>query len=134
MLLVDINDFKPINELHGRGMGDEVLRILANRLRHNFRAADTVARHGGDEFIILVPELSRPEEAERLAEKVSHALSEPVSVGRMQLSLTVTVGIASYPANGASAEKLIAAAEQALQQAQTAARSVLSHASAVSAA
>lgn len=134
VLLVDIDDFKPINDKHGRGMGDEVLRIIANRLRHNLRAADTVARHGEDEFIILVPDIGIPEEQERLAEKISRALAEPLGIGRMQLNLTVTVGIASYPANGASAEKLIAAAEQALREAKTAARSLLSRAGAASAA
>lgn len=134
VLIVDINDFKPINDKYGRGMGDEVLRIIANRLRHNLRAADTIARHGGDEFIILVPEMSRPEEAERLTEKITGALSEPLGIGRLQLNLTVTVGIASYPASGANAEKLIAAAEQALQQAKTAARSLMYRAGAESAA
>jgi diguanylate cyclase (GGDEF)-like protein/PAS domain S-box-containing protein len=134
VMLADINDFKPINDMHGRAMGDEVLRIIANRLRHNLRAADTVARHGEDEFIILVPEMSRPEEAERLAEKITRALAEPLGIGRMQLNLTVTIGIASYPANGNSAEKLIAAAEQALRQAKSAARSLLSRAGATSAA
>lgn len=134
VMLVDINDFKPINDMHGRAMGDEVLRIIANRLRHNLRAADTVARHGEDEFIILVPEMSRPEEAERLAEKITRALAEPLGIGRMQLNLTVTLGIASYPANGANAEKLITAAEQALQQAKRAARSLMYRAGAESAA
>lgn len=134
VLLVDIDAFKTINDKHGRGTGDEVLRIIANRLRHNLRAADTVARHGGDEFIILVPEMSQPEEAERLAEKVTRALAEPLAVGRIQLNLTVTVGIARYPANGTSAGKLIAAAEQALHQAKTAARSLIYRAGANSAA
>jgi diguanylate cyclase (GGDEF)-like protein/PAS domain S-box-containing protein len=134
VLLVDINNFRAINDRHGRGLGDEVLRIIANRLRHNVRAADTVARHGGDEFILLIPEMGRPEEAEQLAEKITRALSDPLGIGRMQLNLTVTVGIASYPTSGTSAEKLIAAAEQALQQAKTAARSVLYRAGAESAA
>ncbi len=120
VLLVDINHFKPINDIHGRGIGDEVLRILANRLRHNVRAADTVARHGGDEFIVLVPEMGKPEEAERLAEKIARALAEPVAVGKTQINLTATVGIASYPVSGTSAEKLIAAAEEAMYRAKVA--------------
>lgn len=126
VMLVDVNNFKPINDMHGRSTGDEVLRILASRLRHNVRAADTVARHGGDEFIILVPEMGRADEAERLAEKITRALAEPVGIGRKQLNLTVTVGIAHYSATtGTSAEKLIAAAEQALTQAKAAARPFL---------
>lgn len=125
VLLVGVNNFKPINDRYGRGIGDEVLRIMASRLRHNVRAADTVARHGGDEFIILVPEMGRPEEAEHLAEKITHTLAEPVGVGRMQLNLTVAIGIASYPASGTSAEKLIAAAEQAMYQAKAATRPFL---------
>ena len=134
VLILDINDFKPINDTHGRAVGDEVLRIIAKRLRRNLRAADTVARHGEDEFIILVPEMCLPEEQERLAEKLGRALAEPLGIGRMQLNLTVTIGIASYPANGANAERLIAAAEQALRQAKTAARTLLSPAGATSAA
>jgi len=127
VLLVDVNNFKQINDRHGRAMGDEVLRILASRLRHSVRAADTVARHDGDEFIILLPEMSKPEEAECIAEKITRALTEPVGVGRMQLNLSVAVGIACYPASGASAEKLIAAAEEAMYAAKSATRPFLHH-------
>ena len=94
VLFVDLDHFKVVNDLHGHAAGDELLRILADRLRGAVRPEDTVGRVGGDEFVVVCEELSEPSEAIRIAERLQEALSGPALLGTVEISVMASVGIA----------------------------------------
>lgn len=121
LLYLDIDHFKQINDRHGHGGGDEVLRALAQRLSACVRGGDLVARLGGDEFVVLVEDAALPEAAEAIARKLVVAMAEPVAVGGTPLQATISIGIA-YATRGIDAEALMAAADRALYAAKDAGR------------
>jgi len=114
LLFIDLDNFKPINDSHGHRVGDAVLCEIARRLSEHIRASDTVARLGGDEFIVLAPEIENLAEAGILAEKVVRILAAPLKIDGIEFGITVSIGVATFPASGESAEVLIAAADQAM--------------------
>lgn len=114
LLLLDLDDFKIINDTDGHSVGDAVLGAIAQRLRRLVREADTVARLGGDEFVILLHEIVQPEDARRVAEKAIEAIREPVEVGTRRYRLGVSIGIAHYPAHAANMEGLMQKADIAM--------------------
>ena len=118
LLFIDLDNFKPINDSHGHGIGDAVLCETARRLTEHIRASDTVARIGGDEFVVLAPEIEESSEATLLAEKIARILASPLEVEGIEFGVTVSIGIATYPADGESAEALIAAADRAMYAAK----------------
>ena len=122
LLFIDLDNFKPINDTHGHEMGDEVLRLVARRLVSQVRASDTVARHGGDEFVLLAPEIDTPAEAVSLAAKIVARLGEPLPVRGQILSVSCSVGIAIYPQDGRDVSTLIQAADGAMYLAKTGGR------------
>jgi diguanylate cyclase (GGDEF)-like protein len=104
LLFLDLNDFKQINDTHGHGMGDQVLKLAAKRLTASVRGADTVSRHGGDEFLILLSEISNASDAALIADKVLAALEAPAKVGENVFLLCASIGISIYPDDGLKAE------------------------------
>lgn len=120
LLLLDLDDFKVINDTDGHSAGDIVLVAIARRLRGLVREIDTVARLGGDEFIILLQEIGHPSDAARVAEKVIEAIREPVKVGACQYRLGVSVGIAHFPDHAANVEGLMQKADIAMYRAKQA--------------
>ena len=124
LLLLDLDDFKIINDTDGHSAGDTVLVAIAQRLRGLVRAIDTVARLGGDEFVILLQEMAHPRDAIRVAEKVIEAVREPVEVGGRQYLLGVSVGIAHFPEHAANMEGLMQKADIAMYEAKQAGGSV----------
>ena len=124
LLYMDLNGFKPINDTHGHGAGDAVLREVARRLAGVLRGADTVARIGGDEFAILLMEQDNARDAsERVARKCRDAVSAPMEVAPMEMNgipMTVglSVGIALYPEDGQTADDLLTHADQAMYAAK----------------
>lgn len=118
LLFLDIDNFKQINDIHGHALGDAVLELVARRLVASVREADTVSRHGGDEFLILLGEVSRPAAAALIANKVSAALAAPSVVGGQVLSLTASIGISLYPDDGEDAGTLIDRADSAMYSAK----------------
>jgi diguanylate cyclase (GGDEF)-like protein/PAS domain S-box-containing protein len=92
LCLVDLDDFKAINDEHGHHVGDAMLEAIGRRLRHVVRPGDLVARYGGDEFTILVPDVD-PADLERLAERLVDAFAEPFAIEGRQLTVTVSVGV-----------------------------------------
>lgn len=120
MMLLDLDDFKIINDSLGHSAGDKVLCTISQRLRGTVREADTVARLGGDEFVILLPEMAHIGDAKRVAEKVIEAVREPVEAGGHRYMLGASIGIAVFPDNAANAESLLQQADIAMYEAKRA--------------
>jgi len=118
LFFIDIDGFKQINDAHGHAAGDTVLKTVATRLAACVRQSDTVCRHGGDEFLVLLPELAQPEDALALADKVMAALMQPCSMGATTWPLSVSLGLAIYPRDASSAEALTACADRAMYRAK----------------
>ncbi|MDH3318055.1 MAG: GGDEF domain-containing protein [Gammaproteobacteria bacterium] len=118
VLYLDLDDFKSINDLHGHVAGDELLRIVAARLSRAVRAEDVMSRLGGDEFACLVAKLRTREELGHLARKLLDAVSSPLMIGPLALSVRPSIGIATYPADGATAEALLKSADGAMYHAK----------------
>lgn len=114
VVLIGLDGFKAINSAFGHGVGDELLRMVAGRLRHCVRNADMVARWGGDEFAALLEEMSRPHDAVFVAERINHALSRPFTHKGQDLYVTASVGIALYPTDGQDGDTLLQNADAAM--------------------
>ena len=114
LLFLDLDHFKEVNDTHGHAVGDMILRYVANRLRDAGRDVDTVCRHGGDEFLILLSEVSDARSAARFAKKVTATLSEPVRIGDSTFSLAASIGISLYPDDGEDQATLIQRADAAM--------------------
>jgi len=115
---VDLDGFKPVNDLYGHAAGDETLRVVAARFRAALRAADTVARVGGDEFAVLMLGTGSAEEAAAVAEKLIATLQTPVNAGAAQVSVGASAGVATIPPRGMSAAQLICGADTAMYRAK----------------
>ena len=120
MLIVDVDDFKSVNEGLGHSRGDEALIEVGRRLRGVLRPSDTVARLGGDEFAILLEDLSEPAGATGVAERILLALSTPVKVAGGEVELAASIGVAVSGAQLDDADELIRAADLAMYAAKKA--------------
>jgi diguanylate cyclase (GGDEF)-like protein/PAS domain S-box-containing protein len=114
VLFIDLDRFKPVNDLFGHDTGDLVLQEVGARLQGAVRATDTVARVGGDEFVVLLPESHTRDEVEGVIEKLLTALDTPVVVGDHGHSIGASIGCALYPEDGEDAETLIRHADAAM--------------------
>jgi diguanylate cyclase (GGDEF)-like protein/PAS domain S-box-containing protein len=118
VLFVDVDHFKHINDTLGHSVGDQLLKSLARRLVTCVRNADTVSRHGGDEFVVLLSEVARADDAALSADKILALLRAPHSIEHGDLRITVSIGISVYPADGTDAETLLKNADRALLHAK----------------
>jgi diguanylate cyclase (GGDEF)-like protein len=114
LLLIDIDFFKQINDSLGHANGDVLLATVGQRLLSSVRESDTVARMGGDEFVIVMPEFRSMQDVERCAEQIIRSASHPVEIGGRQISLTLSIGISVFPENGLTAEDLLRHADAAM--------------------
>lgn len=114
VLFLDLDDFKQINDLLGHAAGDQVLQVVARCLESVVRDSGTVSRHSGDEFLVLLDEISQALDAAAIAENILAALAMPHPVGDHMLALSATLGIAVYPEDGEDAETLIRRADDAM--------------------
>ncbi len=118
LLFVDLDQFKQINDSFGHAIGDQALLQVAQRLSQAVREVDTVSRHGGDEFLILLAEVTQAADAGRLAAKLLAELGQPLDLGGQSLQLSASIGISLYPDDGESITDLIAHADKAMYQAK----------------
>lgn len=118
IIFVDLDHFKPINDSLGHAVGDAVLQMAARRLEGAVRDSDSVGRHGGDEFVVLLAELAQASDAAPVAQKILEALAMPGVVGPHTLSLSASLGIAVYPDDGDDAAALIGCADAAMYKAK----------------
>lgn len=113
-LCLDINGFKEINDICGQTGGDQVLRIVAERLTGALRASDTLARLGGDQFAVIASGLMFGDDVVPVVEKLREALASPIAFAGHELSLTASIGVSLFPATAEDANGLYRAAEAAM--------------------
>jgi diguanylate cyclase (GGDEF)-like protein/PAS domain S-box-containing protein len=122
LMFADLDRFKNVNDSLGHAVGDQLLRRYARRLLSLLRTADLVGRQGGDEFVVLLPDLDDTEDASRVAVKLLQAMRSPFPMGTRELLVTCSIGIALYPDNGADFETLMRNADTAMYAAKESGR------------
>ncbi len=122
VLFMDLDRFKHINDSLGHSVGDQLLKSVAQRLVDCVRQSDTVSRQGGDEFVLLLPEVEHAEDAAQSALKILAALALPHHIDNQELHTSVSIGISVYPDDGASVEALLQSADTAMYHAKESGR------------
>jgi diguanylate cyclase (GGDEF)-like protein len=112
--ILDLDDFKVINDNHGDNVGDKLLFIISLRMEETLREGDTLARIGGDEFVLVLSDLTKTENCSEVLERLLLAVSKPVKVGDLVLGITASIGVAFYPQDEADAGILMRYADQAM--------------------
>jgi len=119
VLFVDLDRFKNINDSLGHGVGDEVLKAIAERLRASLRGSDTVARYAGDEFTLILRHIVQRDDVLRIAEKLCRQLEAPIALGEgLELRTTASIGVSFFPDDATTAEKLLQHADIAMYSAK----------------
>lgn len=114
LMFLDLDHFKYINDSLGHGVGDELLQSIAKRLQTVVRHSDTVSRHGGDEFVILLAEVEKTQDVDFICEKLIKSMEEPHLIDGHQLHITFSIGISIYPDDGTDVEALFRNADTAM--------------------
>lgn len=130
LMYLDLDGFKSINDNQGHEVGDQVLVEVAARLQNCVRATDTVARIGGDEFLVILQDLESLQAADLLADKIHQAFAAPILVGDNRFGVTVSIGIAFFPDNGDESRQLMVNADSAMYNAKQSGRNQSSYFSA----
>jgi diguanylate cyclase (GGDEF)-like protein len=118
LMFVDLDRFKIVNDSLGHEAGDSLLKVVAERIQACLRESDLLFRMGGDEFTVILPQITSPEDAAFVARRVQEAVATPVSVHEHELAVGATIGIAVYPGDGDSAEALLKNADAAMYSAK----------------
>jgi len=118
VVFVDLDRFKLVNDTLGHDAGDQLLRVIAARLCGCLREGDTVARQGGDEFVVVLTDLARPEDASLVAQKMLEALAPPVTIAGQEVVPGASIGIALYPRDGETIPMLLMNADKAMYSAK----------------
>jgi diguanylate cyclase (GGDEF)-like protein/PAS domain S-box-containing protein len=116
LLFIDINEFKAINDTHGHDIGDAVLIEFANRLKQVIRASDTLARFGGDEFVVLLEHTCDMTDIASIAEHLYSLVSQPLQINNIYFRPSCSIGTAIYPKDGTSLDALLACADKSMYQ------------------
>jgi diguanylate cyclase (GGDEF)-like protein/PAS domain S-box-containing protein len=119
LLMVDLDNFKHINDTLGHHAGDAVLVSIANRLRASLRRTDTVARMGGDEFVVMLENIQIVDEAKRITQKLLDAIAQPVTINGENHSITASIGVCLYPERAEDEEMLLRNADAAMYSAKS---------------
>jgi diguanylate cyclase (GGDEF)-like protein/PAS domain S-box-containing protein len=119
VIMGDLDHFKAVNDRDGHLAGDEVLRVFGTQMKHNSRASDIICRYGGEEFLLVLPGMTKEGAIER-AEQLRRAIAATrISHGASQITVTASFGVASFPLHGLTTDELIAAADRALYSAKS---------------
>ncbi len=127
LLLMDLNQFKDVNDSLGHEYGDRLLVALARRLSRNMRDCDTIARLGGDEFAVLLTDVGDEDAVMRIAERLVELCTEPFTVGEFRLQVGASVGLAIAPDHATAAEELLRSADAAMYRAKEAGGGIVAH-------
>ena len=119
VIYIDLDNFKDVNDSRGHDFGDELLKVIAQRLRSEVRDTDTVARIGGDEFVVLLGQLDRPEKADIIIREIIKNLNEPVLIQGEMIYATASFGISMFPNDGNDGKALLLGADQAMYAAKS---------------
>ena len=122
--MLDLDKFKDVNDTLGHSMGDELLKTAAVRLKKLLRKSDTIARMGGDEFLLILPDINHAEDAHRLVRKIMTGFQTPFPVEGYDISITTSAGIAIYPDDGTDTNTLIKKADIAMYRAKQLGRNI----------
>src|SRR4051812_37802289 len=125
VLFLDLDRFKVVNDTLGHDTGDFILKDVARRLMSCVREVDTVSREGGDEFVVVLPDLERPEHARLVADKILQELSRPVDIAGQEIHITPSIGISHYPNDATDVQQLLKHADNAMYQAKDAGRNTV---------
>jgi diguanylate cyclase (GGDEF)-like protein/PAS domain S-box-containing protein len=118
LLYVDLDRFKQVNDTHGHAVGDMMLQAVANRLKGCVRETDTVARIGGDEFVVLLHSIHASEDADSVAGKIRQVLAQPLRLDGHSLNIQTSIGVARYPDHGTEEKQLLRYADEAMYSAK----------------
>lgn len=118
VLMLDLDGFKTINDSLGHDLGDRLIQVVAKRLRRLLRVQDTAARIGGDEFVIILESVSRLKEVTVVADKILKTITRPLRLGIHELTVSASIGIALYPADGDRPDTLLKYADIAMYRAK----------------
>ena len=116
LIILDIDKFKKINDNYGHDTGDQLILYVGKKIESLLRKSDTIARFGGDEFLLLLPEIKDEQDAEKIAEKIFNTFQEKFMLGEKKLKVTVSMGIAIYPEHGDNISTLLKNADLALYE------------------
>jgi diguanylate cyclase (GGDEF)-like protein/PAS domain S-box-containing protein len=122
VLMLDLDNFKKVNDTHGHNVGDQLLKAVADRLVGMFRKGDTIARWGGDEFILLLPEIRQAEVAKNVADRILASFNRPFELDGLKITITASIGVAIIADDGSDADTLIKNADIAMYHAKAAGR------------
>lgn len=115
-MLLDLNKFKPVNDQYGHALGDELLKQVAKRLLASVRTSDTVARIGGDEFVILLHQIDDLHQANIVSDKIQQILSEEFLIEGISIHIGCSIGTAFYPQDGTELMELTKIADQRMYE------------------
>lgn len=114
LMFVDLDSFKPVNDLYGHSVGDRVLHASAKRIRSAVRASDTTCRYGGDEFLVLLGEIGNLEDVTKVAKKIIAAIEAPFDINKQSIIISASIGITIYPDHGQTPDQLINNADKSM--------------------
>jgi len=125
VLFLDLDRFKLLNDTLGHDTGDYILKDVARRVSACVREVDTVSREGGDEFVVILPDLERPESARIVADKILREFARPVEISGQEIHITTSIGISYYPNDSTDVNHLLKHADSAMYQAKDAGRNTV---------
>jgi diguanylate cyclase (GGDEF)-like protein len=118
LLFIDLDGFKAINDRLGHAAGDRLLQVVGARLAHAMRSGDSVSRHGGDEFLCLLPDLHSEARALAIAQQLAALIAAPCELDGVRVSVRASIGLSFYPRDGANLALLLAHADRAMYAAK----------------
>ena len=127
LMFIDLDRFKEVNDTLGHARGDRLLQQAAERIRRHVHESGTVARQGGDEFIVVLPQLQHPGDIDQVAQAIIDSLAEPFVLGSEQAHISASVGIACYPDDATGLDALLSSADQAMYDAKMQGRNRFSY-------